>query len=102
MGEQFEQAKKLVHNHVLYGQSLLIEDMLKASLLPEEYIYPFVDEEVLEWWLVTPYLARKLKGQGEVILEAYDCNFFYIIIGILFDNERITQYFLSAMSRLLI
>ena len=26
MGEQFEQAKKLVHNHVLYGQSLLIED----------------------------------------------------------------------------
>lgn len=74
MGEQFEQAKKLVHNHVLCGQSLLIEDMLKASLLPEEYIYPFVDEEVLEWWLVTPYLARKLKAQGEVILEAYGCH----------------------------
>lgn len=34
----------------------------------------FVDEEVLEWWLVTPYLARKLKGQGEIILEAYDCH----------------------------
>ena len=69
MGEQFEQAKKLVHNHVLYGQSLLIEDMLKASLLPEEYIYPFVDEEVLEWWLVTPYLARNLKDREKSSLK---------------------------------
>ena len=74
MGEQFEQAKKLVHNHVLWEQEMLIDGMLKAGLLPEEYIYPFVDEEVLEWWLVTPYLARKLKGQGEIILEAYDCH----------------------------
>ena len=29
--------------------------------------------EVLEWWLVTPYMAELLKENGEVILAAYDC-----------------------------
>ena len=29
--------------------------------------------EVLERWLVTPYMAELLKEKGEVILSDYDC-----------------------------
>ena len=29
--------------------------------------------EVLEWWLVTPYMAELLKEKGEVILSDYGC-----------------------------
>ena len=47
MGEHFEQAKKLVHNHVLWEQEMLIDGMLKAGLLPEEYIYPLVVGDTL-------------------------------------------------------
>ena len=40
------------------------------------YTYPFVDteEEIFEWWLVSPYLARELKEQGEVIIDALGCH----------------------------
>ena len=69
MGEQFEQAKKLVHNHVLWEQEMLIDGMLKAGLLPEEYIYPFVDEEVLEWWLVTHIWQENLKNREKSSLK---------------------------------
>ena len=31
------------------------------------------DTDVLEWWLVTPFMADMLKSNGEVILAAYDC-----------------------------
>lgn len=43
--------------------------------IDEEYTYPFVDTngEVFEWWLVSPYLARELKQQGEVIIDALGC-----------------------------
>lgn len=74
MGAQFELVRQLVHDHVLWEQDMLIDDMLKANLLPEEYVYPFNGGEVLEWWLVTPYLARKLNDEGEVILEQYGCH----------------------------
>ena len=42
----------------------------------QEYMYPFVDtdDEVFEWWLVSPYLARELKEQGEVIIDALGCH----------------------------
>ena len=52
-------AKRIADLHVFYGQNT----------------YPFVDTngEVFEWWLVSPYLARELKQQGEVIIDALGC-----------------------------
>lgn len=33
---------------------------------------PFQSEkDVLEWWLVTPYLAHQLQMQCEIIIEEY-------------------------------
>ena len=31
------------------------------------------NSEIMEWWLVTPYMAELLKEKGEVILSDYDC-----------------------------
>ena len=43
--------------------------MIQAGKIDEEYLYPFNGDEVLEWWLVTPWLAERLKEQGEIIID---------------------------------
>ena len=65
-------AQRVVQNCVLKKQSTVIEEMIRANLISEEYLYPFVDD-VMEWWLIDSWLAERLKEQGEVIIEEYGC-----------------------------
>lgn len=65
-------AQRVVQNCVLKNQSTVIEEMIRANLISEEYLYPFVDD-VMEWWLIDSWLAERLKAQGEVIIEEYGC-----------------------------
>jgi len=65
-------AQRIVQNCVLKNQSTVIEEMIRANLISEEYLYPFVDD-VMEWWLIDSWLAERLKEQGEVIIEEYGC-----------------------------
>ena len=44
-------AQRIVQNCVLKNQSTVIEEMIRANLISEEYLYPFVDD-VMEWWLI--------------------------------------------------
>ena len=69
-------AKRIADLHVLYGQNEVVEELIRAGKIDEEYMYPFVDTdgEVFEWWLVSPYLAQELKGRGEVVIDALDCH----------------------------
>ncbi len=60
-------AQRIVQNCVLKNQSTVIEEMIRANLISEEYLYPFVDD-VMEWWLIDSWLAERLKEQGEVII----------------------------------
>lgn len=64
MYETQERAKRITDIHVLWGQSTVIEELIQAGKIDEEYIYPFNGDEVLEWWLVTPWLAERLNEQG--------------------------------------
>ncbi|MFG6341865.1 MAG: hypothetical protein K1V70_06890 [Alistipes sp.] len=68
-------AKRIVDLHVFYGQNEVVEELIRAGKIDEEYMYPFVDtdDEIFEWWLVSPYLAQELKEQGEVIIDALSC-----------------------------
>ena len=66
-------AQRIVQNCVLKNQSTVIEEMIRANLISEEYLYPFVDD-VMEWWLVTPWLAERLKEQGEIIIDELGCR----------------------------
>ncbi len=52
-------AQRIVQNCVLKNQSTVIEEMIRANLISEEYLYP--------------WLAERLKAQGEVIIEEYGC-----------------------------
>lgn len=65
---------QLVERHVLHNQSTVVSELLKAGTIPDESLY---GEwwEVMEWWLVTPYLARLLRDECEVIIE--DCGCFW-------------------------
>lgn len=65
-------AQRVVQNCVLKNQSTVIEEMIRANLISEEYLYQFVDD-VMEWWLIDSWLAERLKAQGEVIIEEYGC-----------------------------
>ena len=69
-------AKRIADLHVFYGQNEVVEELIRAGKIDEEYRYPFVDtdDEVFEWWLVSPYLAEELKEQGEVVIDALDCH----------------------------
>ena len=66
-------AQRIVQNCVLKNQSTVIEEMIRANLISEEYLYPFVDD-VMEWWLIDSWLAERLKEQGEVIIEELGCR----------------------------
>ena len=67
-------ANEITDRLILENQNLVVEELMKhdESLLDN---LQNLDEgsEVLEWWLVTPYMAELLKEKGEVILSDYDC-----------------------------
>ena len=67
-------AQRVVQNCVLKNQSTVIEELIQAGKIDEEYLYPFNGDEVLEWWLVTPWLAERLKEQGEIIIDKLGCR----------------------------
>ena len=60
--------RQLVENNVLYRQSTIIDEFVKANMINDDAIY---EEDVLEWWLVTDHFARLLKAENEVILEYF-------------------------------
>ena len=65
--------KRLVDNHVLYGQNYVVQQLLNSNESLLDTICQS-EEEILEWWLVTPFLADLLKREGETVLEGYDCH----------------------------
>ena len=69
-----EKAKQMADIHVLWGQSSVIEELIQAGKIDEEYLYPFNGEEVLEWWLVTSWLVDRLREQGEIIIDELGCH----------------------------
>ena len=58
-------AQRIVQNCVLKNQSTVIEEMIRANLISEEYLYPFADD-VMEWWLIDSWLAERLKEQARL------------------------------------
>ena len=67
--------KQLVDWHVIYGQNQVIEALMKDS---DELLYRIdnIDDlnEVMEWWLVSPFLCDLLKETGEVTISEYGCH----------------------------
>ena len=67
-------AQQIVNDLILDNQNLVIEELMKHDDSIWDSLQNFNENsEVLEWWLVTPFMADMLKNNGEVILAAYDC-----------------------------
>ncbi len=64
--------RELVHHHILYEQNNVIDELLKHGAIRDESLCEGW-YEVMEWWLVTPYLAEQLKDEGEIIIAEHDC-----------------------------
>ena len=66
--------QQIVDRLILDNQNLVIEELMKHDECLWDELENFnEDTDVFEWWLVTPYLAELLKGNGEIILADYDC-----------------------------
>ena len=67
-------ANEITDRLILDNQNLVVEELMRhdESLL-DNLQNINENSEVLEWWLVTPYMADMLRENGEVILSAYDC-----------------------------
>ena len=67
-------ANEITDRLILDNQNLVVEELMRhdESLLDS---LQNLDEnsEIMEWWLVTPYMAELLKEKGEVILSDYGC-----------------------------
>ena len=67
-------ANEITDRLILDNQNLVIEELMRHDESLLDSLQSFNDSsEVLEWWLVTPYMAELLKEKGEVILSDYDC-----------------------------
>ena len=67
-------AQQIVDRLILDNQNLVIEELMKHDDSIWDSLQNFdEDTDVLEWWLVTPYMAELLKDNGEVIFAEYDC-----------------------------
>ena len=65
--------KKLVDNHVMWEQNAIVEKLLTTEPeLHDEIKNP--NDDVMEWWLGTPFLAKLLWEEHETILQTHDCH----------------------------
>ena len=67
-------ANEITDRLILDNQNLVVEELMRHDESIWESLQNLDENsEVLEWWLVTPYMAELLKEKGEVILSDYDC-----------------------------
>ena len=67
-------AQQITDRLILENQNLVVEELMKHDeSLWEELQNLDENSEIMEWWLVTPYMAELLKEKGEVILSDYGC-----------------------------
>ena len=74
-----DKKEKLVNREVLCNVSYLVTELMSQEKYFEELSELFGQEddegnipEVYEYWLVTPWLAEKLKAQGELVTDFLD------------------------------
>lgn len=68
-----ETEKLLVKNHVLHLQDGVIDALIGCNEIENAYeTEKWYD--VLEWWLITPYLAKHLIGESEIVIDSLGCH----------------------------
>ena len=65
-------AIQLVYLHVLHEQNCVVAELLKSGAIPDESLYGEW-YEVMEWWLVTPFLAEQLQAENEIVIAEHSC-----------------------------
>ena len=67
-------ANEITDRLILDNQNLVVEELMRHDECLQDNLQNLDENsEIMEWWLVTPYMAELLKEKGEVILSDYDC-----------------------------
>jgi len=79
--ENQDYREKLVQREVVYNVSFLIQELINKPEFFEDLSDLFGEEdaegnmtEVFEYWIVTPWLAEKLKAHGELVTEFFNLD----------------------------
>lgn len=70
-----KQATQLINNHIFTNQTYLINSILQINqIISWTDICNLFDQddnpqEIYEWWLISPWLAKRLREAGEPILK---------------------------------
>jgi hypothetical protein len=69
-----ERIKRIAANHVPHCQSSLIDELLKHGVIADDGVSA-QENEILEWWLVTPWMTQELEERSQTVIYAFDCCF---------------------------
>ena len=64
--------QQLIDCHILCNQNQVMEELMKNRVIEDQTLYR--DEEVLEWWLITPFFADCLRQEKELVIESLGCH----------------------------
>jgi len=65
-------------NEILCCQSATVNDLVVNEIIDLDDCVNTPDsecwwDEIYEWWIVTPWLAKKLEAHGHTVLQGLDC-----------------------------
>ena len=63
--------RQIVNLHVLHCQTSLLDHLLGSGTVVDDAAF---DDEILEWWLVSSWLARQLEDIGETVITEFGCS----------------------------
>ena len=68
-------AKQLVDYHVLCAQNEIVAELMSSNdRLLDSAVNLGEYDDVLEWWLISPFMAGLLSKSGEVVISDYGCH----------------------------
>ncbi len=65
--------KDIVRQNILHQQTYVVEELFNRGAIPDKYLARLT-QDILQWWLVTPNFARRLRLKDEAIVEALGCS----------------------------
>ena len=70
MYETQERTKRMTDIHVLWGQSTVVEELIRTGKIDEEYLYPLTEKKYWNGgWLPRGCPRLREGGRGEIIID---------------------------------
>lgn len=81
----------IVRRNILHQQTRVVEELFNCGAIPDRFLAQ-IEQDILQWWLITPYFARCLHLKGEAMVEALGCHWWgRTTVGQLLIDDAVIQ-----------